>query len=84
MGSKGTGHPAEMIQFDTLRNLIAQIEAENTCLSIKDLAINGHDLIALGYYGPAIGQALHQLWDLVLDEQVENTRSALLRALDEL
>lgn len=84
MGSKGTGYPAEMIQFDTLRTLVAQIEAENACLSIKDLALNGHDLIALGYKGPAIGQALQQLLDLVLDEKVENTRSALLRALESL
>ena len=83
MGSKGTGKPSELAQFDALRALIAHIEAENACLSIKDLAINGHDLIKLGYSGPEIGAALQFLLDLVLDERVENEKSALLAALNE-
>lgn len=59
--------------------LIAEIQAENACLSLKDLALTGHDLIALGYTGPAIGQALHSLLDAVLEEKVENEKQALLQ-----
>ena len=79
MGSKGTGKPEEMIQFSLLRQLIAEIEAENACLSLKDLAVSGHDMIALGYTGKEIGQMLTLLLDLVLDEQIPNERDALLR-----
>jgi tRNA nucleotidyltransferase (CCA-adding enzyme) len=81
MGSKGTGHPQEMEQFPILRQLMTQIEAENACLSIKDLAVNGHDLMSLGYAGPAIGQALQFLLEQVLDEKVDNTKDALMHAL---
>ncbi len=82
MGSKGTGKPADTARFDTLRAIAAQIGAENTCLSIKDLAVNGHDLMALGLSGPAIGHTLSRLLDQVLEEQLPNERAALLRAAE--
>ena len=81
MGSKGTGKPEEMNQFSQLRELIQEIQAENACFSLKDLALNGHDLMALGIRGKAIGETLNRLLDLVMDEQVENTKEALLNAL---
>ena len=83
MGSKGTGIPTDHARFDRIRALIAEIETDNACLSIKDLAINGHDLLALGYQGPAIGQALQSLLEQVLDEKIENEKTALLAALKE-
>ena len=83
MGSKGTGLPAEMAQFAQIRQLIEEIKAENTCLRLKDLEINGHDLIALGYSGPEIGNALNWLLEQVLDEQLPNEKNALLRAIQE-
>ena len=72
MSSKGVGNPGELTQFDRIRSLVAEIQAENACLSLKDLAINGHDLMALGLSGPQIGQAMNRLLDLVLDEAIEN------------
>ena len=80
MGSKGTGIPKEMEQFGLLRSLIAQIEAENGCLHMKDLAVNGHDLMALGYSGKEIGQMLQNLLEQVLDETLPNEKTALLQA----
>ena len=59
--------------------LMAEIQAENACLSLKDLAVTGHDLMALGFTGPAIGKALHALLDAVLEEKVENEKPALLK-----
>lgn len=81
MGSKGTGIPREMTQFPQLRAIIAEIRAENACLSLKDLAVNGHDLIALGYRGKAIGQALNALLEQVLDERIPNEKEALLETV---
>lgn len=72
------------VDFDAIEAILQEIYAENACLTIKDLALNGHDLMQLGYQGPAIGQALQKLLDLVLDEQVENTKTALLHALTQL
>lgn len=81
MGSKGTGIPREMAQFDQLRAIIEEIRAENACLSLKDLAVSGHDLMQLGYRGKAIGQALNALLEQVLDEKIPNEKEALLEAV---
>ena len=72
---------ADDSRFAEIRRLLEEIEAENACLSIRDLALNGHDLMALGYRGPAIGQAQQWLLEQVLDEQVENEKDALRNAL---
>ena len=80
MGSKGTGIPKELEQIVEIRRLMAEIDAENSCLSLRDLAVNGHDLMALGYTGKEIGQALQKLLDQVLDETLPNEKTALLEA----
>ena len=81
MGSKGTGKPAEMVQFPQLRTLLEEIKQEDACLSLRDLAVNGHDLMALGIRGKAIGQTLNHLLEQVLDENLPNDRNALLAYL---
>ena len=68
---------------EELRQIRDQLLAEDACFCLKDLALNGHDLMALGYEGRAIGEALNRLLELVLDEQVENSKDALLAALKE-
>jgi len=82
MGSKGMGKPKEMAQFASLRALLREIEAENACLSLKDLALNGHDLMELGIRGKAIGETLNRLLDAVIEETVPNTKEALLSLID--
>lgn len=77
MGAK----PADDSRFSQILLLLQEIEAENACLSIRDLAVSGHDLMDLGYRGPAIGQALQFLLEQVLDERVENEKEALIQAL---
>ena len=78
MGSKGTGKPENMEQFDQIRAVLEELREENACLSLKDLAVNGHDLMALGYSGKAIGEALNQLLEQVLDDRLPNEKKALL------
>ena len=82
MGGKGMGRPKEMAQFPQLRGLLEEIKAEDACLSVRDLKINGHDLMALGYSGKAIGEKLQQLLDQVLDEKIPNERESLLEAVN--
>ena len=78
MGSKGTGKAEGMQQFSEIRALLAQIEAENACLSLKDLAVNGNDLIGLGITGRKIGETLNFLLEQVMDETLPNDRQTLL------
>lgn len=85
MGSKGTGKPEEMAQFSLLRQMIAQIFAEDACFSIKDLAVNGWDLQQLGIpAGPDIGKALSWLLGQVQDEVLPNERETLLLTVKKL
>jgi len=81
MGSKGTGTQDQMLQFTQLRTLLRQIKEENSCLNLKDLAVNGNDLIALGITGKQIGLTLNYLLEQVLDERLPNEREVLLAAV---
>ena len=78
MGSKGTGEPDDPDLFDRIRAELEQLRREESCFSLKDLAVNGHDLMTLGLSGKAIGQCLNELLNLVLEEQLPNERQALL------
>ena len=79
MGSKGTGAPEKDAFFTRIRQLLTQLQEENACLTIRDLAISGNDLLQLGFApGKALGACLQALLDLVLDEKIENTKEALL------
>lgn len=67
--------------FDQITQILDQIRQEESCLHIKDLAINGSDLIAIGYEpGPALGKCLESLLEQVLDEQLPNEKEVLLEA----
>lgn len=78
MGGKGTGEGEEKNVFPEIRAVLAEIRAENACLTVKGLAVNGNDLLALGYQGKAIGETLNALLEGVLDETLPNERQALL------
>ncbi len=64
----------------------AQIRAmldtlENTCLRLSDLAIDGHDLLEMGFpQGRFLGQCLNWLLAQVISDHLPNTRQALLSA----
>jgi len=61
--------------YDTYKKIMENRQ----CVSLSDLAINGHDLKALGIYpGKRIGEILNQLLEIVLDNPQYNTREKLL------
>ena len=77
--SKGVRKDTEVARFRDMRNILQEIREENACLRLKDLAVNGSDLINLGFApGPEIGACLEQLLSEVLDEQLPNQSDALL------
>lgn len=65
---------------DTLKATLDEILMEHQALSLKDLALKGKDVIALGIpAGPLVGQTLNALLDAVIDEKVLNERDALCK-----
>ena len=77
---KGTGVTENALSFAGVEEILKEIEAENACLTLKDLSISGHDLMALGFSGPAIGKTQRYLLELVLEERLPNEKEALLCA----
>lgn len=87
-------HRADTLgQAEICRPRLAELEAagamleallkEESCFSLKDLAVNGRDMLAMGLRGEAVGRALQACLEAVLDETVENDRQALLALVRE-
>ena len=75
----GKGVWGETADFDEVEAMLHRLIAEDACLQVKDLALNGRDLMALGFpAGPQLGQCLNCLLEQVLEETLPNERSALL------
>ena len=79
MGGKGDLDPRDTELYPRLRQLLGEIAEEKPCLQVRDLAVNGYDLMALGYQGPDLGRCLQHLLDGVLEERLPNEKEALLR-----
>ena len=69
---------------DVLKCLDEVLTSEQ-CFQLKDLNINGNDLINLGIkQGKQIGSILNQLLDMVINEEVENDKYKLLNCAKKL
>lgn len=65
--------------FDQFEEVLNRVLAEKPCFSLKDLAISGKDLQALGLTpGPRMGRVLNTLLDRVAEGSLENDRDRLL------
>ena len=80
-GTKDTS-AVEAHRAQTLSALDALL-AENPCVTLRDMAVNGRDLMAMGAKGRAVGETLQWLLEQVLDEILPNEREVLLAAAQE-
>lgn len=66
-------------RFDGIEQALNDLAATNPCVTLKQLAVNGVDLMAAGIpKGQMIGRTLNALLDKVLDETLPNVKSVLL------
>ncbi|MCH5191313.1 MAG: HD domain-containing protein [Oscillospiraceae bacterium] len=63
--------------YNEIYRIIDEIISEKECFSVKDLKINGNDLIRLGFKGKQIGDALKMCLSAVIDGKIPNEYSAL-------
>lgn len=59
----------------------AEFEAvlkDNSCFKLKDLAVNGNDMLSLGLNGKQIGDTLQMLLNMVIEEKLSNNREELI------
>ena len=69
--------------LDEVLERLDAILQEDACFSLRQLAVNGRDLMALGLRGREIGGALDFLLNEVVEGRLENEREALLGAARE-
>ena len=72
--AKGAG------DVEPLRDVLGDVLGDGICYSIKDMAVNGRDMLALGAKGKAVGECLNHLLALLIEEKLPNDREALLAA----
>ncbi len=76
-GLKGAPRPESAVP--RLRERLDEVLASDSAFSLKDLALGGDDLIALGLPpGKRIGMALGELMEAVLDDPALNERERLM------
>lgn len=64
----------------SIREALDALLKERPPYRIRDLAVTGTDLMALGLDGPAVGQTLQNLLERVMDGTLPNEMDALLQA----
>lgn len=69
----------KLVQVDHVKQLKQRIVEHDECYSLKELALNGGDLIRLGIpKGKAVGETLDKLLDYVMKEASKNTKEDLI------
>ncbi len=79
--SKGMDDPVTWAHFEKIDDMLEEILAEKSCLTVKDLEINGRDILSLGFApGPQIGNCMTFLLNQVQSEAIPNRKEDLLNA----
>ena len=74
-----TGERPDPRALDPLRRRVEKLLEVSRALSVRDLAVDGNDLAALGIpKGPAMGRILSELLETVLDDPELNERERLI------
>lgn len=72
-------------ELSEIEDLIDEVLQEDECFSLKDLAVNGNDLICVGYKsGKELGNTLNKLLQLVIDGDCPNEKEKLLQEAESL
>lgn len=76
---ENTGY--ELKRINEIKQELEEVVKAGEAFSLSDLAINGNDLIALGYHGEEIGKQLNKILRLVVDDKLQNSRKEILAYL---
>lgn len=64
-------------ELSQAEEILGQILAAEACFSLRQLAVDGREMLRLGLSGPAIGRTLNALLDAVVEGTVPNETAAL-------
>lgn len=69
--------------FDRLEGLIDKVISDGQCFSLKELKINGNDMLELGLKNKEIGAALNYALEGVISNSVKNDKDSLIEYIKE-
>lgn len=69
---------AKLINLEECHKALQEMEHQLGRLCLRDLAVDGNDMIALGFEGKAIREVLQYLYEFVLQDPNRNTHTTLL------
>ena len=80
---------AQAPEYRGIQNELTQAERildnllkRNDCVSLRQLAVDGRDITAMGLSGPDVGRVLQDLLERVIRGELPNDRNALLKWVD--
>ncbi len=80
LAQSGYQRKEKLADIDGIETLYREITAAGQCVALKDLAITGKDLIAVGIQpGRELGEILNNLLELVIENPELNTKEKLLK-----
>ena len=66
--------------LEALISIVDELKASGAVFSVKDLAIDGRDIIGLGVKeGPDVGKILDVVFDHYIEEKCDNSKDSLLK-----
>jgi tRNA nucleotidyltransferase (CCA-adding enzyme) len=71
-------------EYDAVAAVLDEILNEKECFSLRNLAVSGTDMTALGLTGRDIGRTLNACLTAVMEEKLPNERGALLEYAEQL
>ena len=72
-------HGTRLQKVDNILYILEEVLQDDECFSLKDLAVNGKDMIEIGYKpGKEIGEVLNNLLDSVISGENINEKEKLL------
>lgn len=79
-GQKLNYEQSRIDKVNNIESILEDVLQENECFSLKHLAVNGNDLMSIGYKSnKELGNTLNKLLQLVIDGNCDNEKSKLLQ-----
>ena len=66
-------------EIEKAEAILEALLAEDACFSLKQMEVNGHDLMTLGLTGPAIGKTLNLLLEKIVNGELPNEKEVLMK-----
>ena len=69
----------DLSKLDTIEMILSIVLEEGQCYCLKDLVLNGTDLMAMGLKGKEIGRVLNTILDMVIENLIINDKEVLIK-----